>query len=420
MCVIPSSRLYGKDGKVKYGTTFYKGEVENKVPKGQGTLFVKEGEEIIMFGLFNDKHVSNATLKCIDFEFTGELDFEPGLDKKSEIGKFHLLSGELRFNSHSQQYKLLKPVSFIWVKKSICIYSDINWILKSSLGSDDYYLHYRENNFPNYSKYDERNIDSVYFANGDKAYPLNSGKWKFTDNDGSYLICRDFNRNHIIKVHKHVISSQCTIDAEKLDDTKYRGDIKYANGNSFKGEFVLLHDGTISLKNGNMMADGYTDLWMNGVNVSLAQREAAKKAEISVALLKSKLEADGTVVYTFRGTGTRNDNTHELANLGLEPEDLFYDCTLVLKKDGTGNFESYWSPSDKVEGKQTIHYKRNGGAVRHPEYVKEFCQSAIGVKSTGAWRIIDNKLELGKSSFTFVDDGLVWHSIEDCQLKIVE
>ena len=428
LCLIPSSKIYGKDGKVKYGTTFYRGEVENKIPKGQGALFVKEDEEVIMTGLFDNQHVSNAKLKCVDFEFTGELIFEPGLDKHGEIGRFQLLQGEIRFNSHSQQYELLKPISFVWGKRNRCTYSDIDWILKSSLGSEKYYLHYREYNIPNYAKYDERNIDSIYYANGEKAIRINYSDYKFVDIEGNFVICKGLDRNkrNIIKLHKFDKSAQCTIDAKKIEpiflngstyDDSYSGEIKYNSGNCYNGEFVINEDGTIRLINGNMIVNGLTDAWLNGVNISQTRRDAIKKA---VALLKNKLETSGTVVYIFKGTGSRNDKTPHLSNYGLEPNDLFYDCKLVLKNDGSGSFESFFSPSDEVAGKQLIHYKRNGGAVRHPEYVKEFCQSAIGVKTTGTWKIDGDKLILGESEFSFVDDKLIWHSIEDCSLKMNE
>ena len=165
---------------------------------------------------------------------------------------------------------------------------------------------------------------------------------------------------------------------------------------------------------------------------SQAKRTPAKRTNAGTAVKQKAITGSiadewfkGKNSVTFYGKEVGSPTTESVGGfkqLGLVEGDIIYECTLVLRKDGSGTVTYKLFPSESSFNNQRIHYRKDGVKIRHGEFVTDFCNAINNdaKPENGKWSIDGLKLTFDDRNFEISEDHkkLVWEFLEYCNLYL--
>ncbi len=472
-----------KAGKIKYGKNIvYDGEMiklqDEKVPSGPGILYLfstdKKTPEILITGEFKTYEDDGVIVREAkgkiqsrvmgNFGFEGNINYSVTADKNSSVFAL-LLNGifsdnELYANDSKTDFLSVRKLNlkFSYDKEQKVWHSQISeqtCELKTyTLPSDVSYWGYKDYNIGqvvskvsytdnrwSFEDYTFKFLDRSQYSDGKLSmadgsfFVLNGDDWYGEKIFDKATLVKNENSDKCQITYDNGDMYSGTIKADvqeikklnSIDSSQYVNGVSISNGKSeqwIDGEsFTARHNRLVKFLDEDLVtAVENGSMTEAGAKIRQAELEKQREEERIAKVVNGLFAETDCVTFKGKGKGTQLESGDDLAPLGMESGEILYDCTLVLKADHTGTFTFAMSPSEEASYNQRIHYNRGGGAVRHYDYVAEFCNkltSRAGTKS-GEWTVTDNAIDLDGFTFELTDspEKVIWKLFESVPMTL--
>ena len=445
---------------------FYKGNVNNKMPEGQGELYLsinykmstgyeRDDKAISIKGVYKENEIENVCVvdgydaakiyarkaiyqinkkeKEISFEFK-DLSFENRFIDNSSNSSFMIVYKYSKpyweIKNYSKEVLVASLVSigeYEFVEKIGCnVALDHNKFsfkkLSHELQYNDAFSVIFEADGYSVSPESNRGVGrrELDFNNFQLSSPFGSFTKKYSNGNFEKFSITAKDGSTWTGLIEHTGYGDYDEKGRSLKD--FTSKIKFSDGREYEGTIDELNGyATMGLLASNFFKSQPTTFdnikfetgQLKGANGQLSEFIYGEEKKVAPTYSKSYpideflrfLQQKGELTYTFNGTGDKmkGKRTDEWQKYQVELGDVHYDCKLILKSNYTGTFTFTSTPSVQAQQNQSIHLKRDGSHSRHTEYVQIF---------TNAWNehnMVEGKWEIVDGEIHFMDRSRFYH-----------